>query len=209
MPRYSEEVKEQARQLRRQGLSYRTIGNALGIPADAANRWCNPDVAERSRQKSKVWRAENPEVNRAIKQTHYYANVEAERARSRAWHNANREKVAANALAWQRRNKHKTRANSSNRRAVLTNATPPWQTAVHRQAIEDLHALTLALEKASGVPHHLDHIFPLTGFGRNAEGRRVQVSCGLHVPWNLRPIPAKKNCSKWAWHPDNEEATAW
>lgn len=208
MPRYSEEVKEQARQLRHQGLSYRAIGKQLNVPADAINRWCNPDVAKRSRERSQQWRAANPELKREIQQVHYHNNLEAERERSRAYNAANKKRIAVRMAVWQKLNKPKTRANSSNRRAMLAQATPPWLHAGHKAEIESIHAQACHLESVEGVVYHVDHIFPLKGF-KQVGTKKVHFSCGLHVPWNLRPMAGRDNCSKWAWHPDNEEATAW
>ena len=44
------------------------------------------------------------------------------------------------------------------------------------------------LWEATGVRHEVDHFVPLHG-----KNNRKDVVCGLHVPWNLRPIPGSLN----------------
>lgn len=51
----------------------------------------------------------------------------------------------------------------------------------------------------TGVAHHVDHIHPLRGEGFT----------GLHVPWNLRVIPAHDNVSKGNRLPEKDAHLAW
>jgi hypothetical protein len=70
---------------------------------------------------------------------------------------------------------------------------PSW---VDRAALQALWREARRLEEATGEPHHLDHIIPLSH-------PRV---CGLSVPWNFQVSTKKRNESKgnaWCeWHGD-------
>lgn len=67
-------------------------------------------------------------------------------------------------------------------------ATPRWADSKLFAAVYD-EAARLTAE--TGVKHHVDHIVALKG--RLADGSPVS---GLHVPWNLRAIPAGDNLKK-------------
>ena len=71
----------------------------------------------------------------------------------------------------------------SKRYAQVRQATPPW---VDRAAIRAIYAEAKRLTKETGRPHEVDHIWPITH----------ESFSGLHVPWNLRVIPAKRNSEK-------------
>lgn len=72
------------------------------------------------------------------------------------------------------------------RMAAKKQRTPPWLSQAHLAEIEGLYHFAKIMERITGVKHHVDHIEPLQG---------ENVS-GLHVPWNLRAIPARDNFAK-------------
>lgn len=61
--------------------------------------------------------------------------------------------------------------------------TPPW---ANPAAIAEVYAQARRQTDATGIRHHVDHIYPLRG---------VSV-CGLHVQSNLRVIPWFDNIAK-------------
>jgi hypothetical protein len=75
---------------------------------------------------------------------------------------------------------------SAKRRAKQLNATPSWLSNDDIINISKLYKEAKAISLSTGMPHHVDHIVPL-------QGKNV---CGLHVPWNLRVIPATDNLIK-------------
>jgi hypothetical protein len=69
------------------------------------------------------------------------------------------------------------------RHGRLKLATPSW---VKREWYIPVVNACRSLQRDTQVKHHLDHIIPLAG----------KTVSGLHVPWNLVPIPAEDNCAK-------------
>lgn len=97
---------------------------------------------------------------------------------------------------WRMRNPDKARqfkhnskdckaARTMKRYAAKLCAAPKW---VDNAEIRRIYEQARLLSEQTGVEHEVDHIFPLMG----------RDSCGLHVPWNLRIIPAEANRSKGA-----------
>lgn len=60
---------------------------------------------------------------------------------------------------------------------------PPW---ADRDELKAIQARTRELTESTGVPHHVSHIVPLNH----------PRMCGLTVPWNLEPKPAKANMAE-------------
>lgn len=119
--------------------------------------------------------------------------------RAKAWYEANKERAAeihrkhyekadkellrAKNRNWKKANPGRVNADTAKRRAVGHSATPAW---CDMKAVKDIY-------KSVPPRHHVDHIVPL----------RNKIVCGLHVPWNLRVIPAVENHRKSnRWWPD-------
>lgn len=66
---------------------------------------------------------------------------------------------------------------------------PPW---VDRRDIDVLYVEAKQKTLDTGIPHEVDHIWPVKGKG----------FVGLHVPWNLRVITKDENRRKLNRRPD-------
>jgi hypothetical protein len=117
---------------------------------------------------------------------HFATHREKHNQRSRDYYTANLAKERRRIAAWIKENPALVNLYSAARRARYKACTPQWLTPSQRQQMLDAYAFARAWTLATGVKHDVDHIIPLRG---------KQVS-GLHVPWNLRIIPAHENRKK-------------
>jgi hypothetical protein len=101
-------------------------------------------------------------------------------------YNKNREYILAVNKKYKQDNPHIHATKESKRRAAKLNRTPRWLTEVDFERIGNEYKLASILSKLTGTSWHVDHIVPLQG----------KLVSGLHVPYNLRVIPAKENISK-------------
>lgn len=99
--------------------------------------------------------------------------------KDKEWRQANIEKKRQNTKRDYANNTARYRAQNAAYRARKTHAMPKWLTDSQRKEIEAFYEIS----KWYDEPMHVDHIVPL-------QGKDV---CGLHVPWNLRVIPAQEN----------------
>lgn len=97
-----------------------------------------------------------------------------------------REVAAAIALrdaAYERKRRARLCELAAERKAAQLRATPKWADGAE---IALVYAEAVRLTEQTGVLHHVDHIVPLRG----------RAVCGLHVAYNLRPLPATENLRK-------------
>ena len=102
------------------------------------------------------------------------------------WREENREQHNAGNREWNSKNKDIKAALSGKRRSAKLNRTPKWLTADDIEHMQALYSVAAMIQRESGVEYHIDHIIPLQG----------KFVSGLHVPDNLRVIPAVDNLKK-------------
>ena len=87
---------------------------------------------------------------------------------------------------YRKQNKYKVNALNRLRKYQKMQRTPSWLTLDDKWFMEEIYHLAQLRTKMLGFEWHVDHIIPI-------KGKNVS---GLHVPNNLRVIPAKENLSK-------------
>tara|TARA_R110001599_G_scaffold320835_1_gene531216 strand:+ start:203 stop:535 length:333 start_codon:yes stop_codon:yes gene_type:complete len=103
--------------------------------------------------------------------------------RSAKWHKNNPEKAAAYNKAWGRANPDKIRLKNARRYIAKKQRTPAWSDL---EAIEAIYAKARHLTKVTGVPHEVDHYYPLQG----------KLVSGLHVETNIQVVTRHANSVK-------------
>lgn len=131
--------------------------------------------------RAKEWAKKNPNSR-----NEYFSREEVKIAasqRTKEWSAKNKDRKRANDKAWVKANRGLANSYQAHRRAKERKATPSWLTEEHRESIAKIYTEALELTQRLGIRHEVDHIVPLSG----------KTVSGLHVPWNLRAIPAKEN----------------
>ena len=137
--------------------------------------------------KNKAWYEANREKVIASQKAYREANREKRAAIKKAWYEANKEEVIAKTKAYNEANKERVAANSARRRAVKLKQIPVHlRDCPHeKQRLVEIYKLRNILSEATGVEHHVDHMWPLSDGGPHWSG-------------NLQVIPAEENMSKHA-----------
>lgn len=133
----------------------------------------------RERDKARWWADKNGRRSKSLERMNQrYATIKADPELHAQEKARNRERA--------KRFPDKWRAMVAKRRATKLQATPAWLDADHLWMLEEIYELVRLRKQITGGEWHADHVVPLQG----------KTVSGLHVPWNLRVIPAAQNRSK-------------
>lgn len=160
-------------------------------PAERSAEWrrANPAHTKALAKASREKRKENWDEYLAGERAKYHAKKEIRLAAQKAKRDANPEIFRDRVRKSYRKNPSPAVAGCAKRRAAKNNATPAW---VDNAAVQAFYAEAKRLTAETGVPHEVDHIYPLKG----------RTSSGLHVPWNLQIITRTENRQKHNTMPD-------
>ena len=126
---------------------------------------------EKAILESKLWREANPDKKIASRKAEYAKNSTQAKEAARVYRKENPAKINA----WSR--KHQL---------ARIQRTPRWLTDFDFLRIECFYSVAAMRNKNDSQEWEVDHIIPLQG----------KMVSGLHVPTNLRVIPASENRAK-------------
>lgn len=138
---------------------------------------------EHVRERDRKRYARDPQKRAQKWRRWFEKNQEKHRENSRNWNKNNHQKHRERGCLWAKNNPERARARNAKRRAAKRQATAPW---ADHEAIKNIYAEALRLEKETGISHDVDHIYPL----------QSEYMCGLHVETNLQILTEEENARK-------------
>ena len=170
----------------------RDLGRAYYKANIEYSKECRKEYRKANKEKlaasTKAYREANKEKIKAYRE----ANKEKIRITYKKWAEANKEKIKAYSASVKRseyyqKNKHNFQNYTAKRRSLKRKQIPVHlrDCPQEKKRLTQTYKLSNILTKATGVQHHVDHMWPL------ADG-------GPHWSGNLQVIPAKENMSKHA-----------
>lgn len=179
-----EAAEKEAKELREEGFKRCSKCSAIKPVANFSKRAASPDgVCPKCKDCYKiyaaVWRAENPEAHKV----YYVENKDRRSQDYKKWREENVGYRAAYMAKWAVDNKALVNEKIAYRNAIKRRATAAW---ADRAKIKEIYTECVRITEETGVPHEVDHIYPLQG----------KTVCGLHCQDNLNIITQFENIQK-------------
>jgi len=159
-------------------VAYRYTRN--GKCSECAKQW-QKENRESAQAAVRRYHEANKEKVNLRKRQHHVENKDAINARKREGYRADPAKSRERNREWYLRNVEINRAKVRARSKHMKHATPSW---VNKDELLEIY-----MKCPPG--HQVDHFVPVRGV--TPDGRKVS---GLHVPWNLRYLPAELNSGR-------------
>jgi 5-methylcytosine-specific restriction endonuclease McrA len=133
----------------------------------------------------KAYYQANREKITAKVRAYYQADRDNIRAKKRAYYQAEKENIKAKTSAWRKANKEKHVANVVRHRALKHKRIPikVRDCPIEKKRLRQIYKLCHIFTKATGVQHHVDHMWPIS-------------KGGPHWSGNLQIITATENLRK-------------
>ena len=144
-------------------------------------QWANDNRARRA-EYMRQWRDDNSD-NVKEYEKHYERDVEKKAAHGYKYRAEHDERLKGYFAQYRKDNPGKCRAWSKAKKLRKIQRTPAW---ANQRAIAEIYIRCAEIEKVTGIPHHVDHIYPLNG----------RPGSGLHVENNLQILTAAENMAK-------------
>jgi DNA repair exonuclease SbcCD ATPase subunit len=161
--------------------------NQDGLQSHCKN--CQKKYRQENREQkfeyNKQYRQENREKLSELSKQYRQENREKLSELNKQWYQENREQKLEYCRRWRQDYREKCAAYRSRRRALERNGVPDFlkECPAEKQRLVQIYKLRDLLTEATGVEHHVDHIWPLS-------------KGGPHWSGNLQIITAEENLSK-------------
>lgn len=147
---------------------------------------CSSYCRECTKARANAAYSKNKEVHNARSNAYRRSNMPKIREIAAKYRDKNRERINAYSNEWVRENRLNSTLNTAKYRSAKLQRTPNWLSESDHLRIKCYYQVAAMRSKESDQYWHVDHIIPLKG----------KLVSGLHVPNNLRVIPATENKRK-------------
>ena len=146
---------------------------------------CKKRHYQENREYYKQYRQENREYYVEYRKQYYQENRERITEKLKQYRQENRERLAEYDRQYRQENRDYYTAMERRRQALKKSTVPDHllDCEVERQRLVDIYALRQRISDATGIEHHVDHMWPLS-------------KGGPHWSGNLQIITAEENLSK-------------